>query len=604
MKINWKLTQYRWVLNILAIVFLLGFLAWTVVKFENSQASSPVTQEHWGVFVFSDYLTLMAGERFYEGESFYDYSLQNMTVGYKEFSRGWYHYQVPLTNPNSSIYYTHSGPMDGVINGVLRHFGITELTRFLEINAFLLTLSLGFWYVSASLLFGRVIGLISLIFIGTALSTVHFASTICGHGHEWFFAFGAVLLFLLAERAPPRRVWKGLGYGGAWMLTFLQATVTTEFIPWLQIFFIGYLWVSRGNPLRAWKLMLFMLSASAVSLLVHWGIVASCFGGLHNWATDITAGLARRTTGFLQAEETAWRYFDLKQTIPFLNDELKYRIGMDFIDMGILLALVVGIHFLRRSNLAVDKVKQLSAQTKLLLVFLIGGFAFQAVFIQATVSQTQQMFKTVLPFAGLLIGFSAVMVFRYLITSNKSWFVIVLGVLVFCIVAFPMARDRSSSFDPIHQSYTAQYYGRSQPELRILANFVKENTLYGDIILSNIDTWSAGHPRYPFPAYEYLSDRRFETTRDTPSVKRAVEELEGIRQALPETNPASKVSLYLLIEDESNRAQFGEFARSIGELQYVLDTEAYWNEHSGGIPAGERKIKYYLYDINPAQVIK
>ncbi|MFC1990741.1 hypothetical protein ACFLU9_01145 [Chloroflexota bacterium] len=579
------------------------FLGWNLVKFENEYATSPVAHDHWGVFSFSDYLTMKAGERFYEGETRDDYILSNMTVGYKEFSRGWYHYQVPLTNPNSSIYYTHSGPMDGVINGILRHFGITELTRFLEINAFLITLAMGFWYVAASLLFGRAVALISLLFMGTALSTVHFASTICGHGHEWFFAFGAVMLFLLAERAPPGRVWpRILGYGGAWVLTYFQATVTNEFILWLQIFFIGYLWISRGNPLKAWKLILFMGSASVISVCVHWLIVAISFGGFNNLIADLTAGIGRRTTEFLLAEEPQFKYFNIRQTIPFLNGELKFRIGMDFIDMGILIALVLGIFFFLKRSLSVDKIKQFSAQNKLILVFLIGGFAFQAIFIQATVSQTGQMFKTVLPAAGLLIGYAAVMVFRYLTPSRKTWFVITPAILIFCIIAIPMVKERGRSFDPNQDSLPLVYYGRTQSELRILADFVKENTLYGDIILTNIAAAEAGHPRYPFPAYEYLSQRHLEISRDIPRAQQAVAELEGIRQALPETNPASEISLYLLIEEGSNKAQFGEFARSTGELKHVFDTGAWWNEHGGGVPAGERKMVFYLYKINPAQV--
>ena len=602
MRVVSNLTKHHWILDIVAIAFLVGLLGWHIMRLEERPNSYPLPEEQWGVFVFSDYLTMEAGERFYNGESFYDYTLQNMTVGYKEFSRGWYYYQVPLTNPNSSIYYTHSGPMDGVINGVLRHLGVTELRRFSEVNAVLVVLSLGFWYVSSSLLFGRLVGLISLLFIGTSLSAIHFASTISAHGQEWFYAFGAIMLFLLAERLSSQRIVKWLGYAGAWVLTFLQAQNTTEFIPWLQIFFIGYLWISRGNPFKAWKLILFMLSASAISLLVHWGIVASCFGGLQNWFTDITAGLARRTTGFTLAEETAWKGFDLRQTIPFLNGELKYRLGMDFVDMGILLALVIAIYFVIRHNLKESQAKQLSAQTKLLLVFLVGGFAFQAVFIQATVSQTQHMFKTVLPFAGLLIGFSIVMIYRYLIPRAQTWFVIMPAILILCIIAVPMVKERGDSLDSANDHYPDEYYGRSQAELRILTDFVRENTLYGDIIITNIEAAQAGFPSYPFPAYEYLSNRRFEITKDITQFQNAIDELEIIRLSLAETNPASRVSYYLLIDEYSNNQEFIEFSRSTGEVRYVLDTEQWWNEHNGGTPANERNRVFSLYKIEPEKV--
>ncbi|MBM3131677.1 MAG: hypothetical protein FJZ95_01415 [Chloroflexi bacterium] len=595
MKADSGLAKYRRMFDILAVIFLISLLSWHVIRLERESNSSPVQEEPWGVFVFSDYLTLKAGARFYEGRSFYDYTLQNMTVGYPEFSRGWYHYQVPLTNPNSSIYYTHSGPMDGVINGVLQYMGVTSLTRMLEINAALLILALGFWYVSASLLFGKTVGLISVVFMGTSLSAVQFAETICAHGQEWFYAFGAVMLFLLAERATSGRWIKRVGYGGAWVFVFLQAQNTTEFIPWLQIFFIGYLWISRGNPLRAWKLILFMLSASAISLLVHWAIVAGCFGGISNWFRDVTAGLSRRTTGFTEAEEIAWKNFDIRETIPFLHKDLKYRIGMDFVDTGILLALIIGAYYLVRRVLPHGKVRELSAQTKLLLVLLLGGIAFQTVFIQGTVSQTQHMFKTVIPFAGLLIGFACVMVFRYLFISKKNLIIVIPAVIIFLIVSVPIVRDRGDAFEDANLHFPDDYYGRSQAELRILTSFVRENTSYGDIIITNT----------AIPAYEYLADRRFEVVNDISSVKSAIAAIEDIRQSLPDSNPASKISYYFLLSTESNAEElqgFGEFAKSVGKLQCTLDTEGWWIRHNGGMPDGERKVAFYLYKINSVLV--
>jgi hypothetical protein len=81
-----------------------------------------------------------------------------------------------------------------------------------------------------------------------------------------------------------------------------------------------------------------------------------------------------------------------------------------------------------------------------------------------------------------------------------------------------------------------------------------------------------------------------------------VKEFERIRQSLPAANPASKVNLYLLIDEQSKGGEFGVFARYVGELKAVLDTEKWWIEEEGHMPPSERKARFYLSEIDPAQV--
>jgi len=520
-------------------------------------------------------------------------------------ARGWYYYEAPQTVPSSAIYYTHYGAVDSIINGLLRHLGITDLLTFYKIAAFASVLSLGFWYASASMLFNRIIAFVSLLFIGTTLSFLRLTSTIAFYPYEFLFAFGAVFLFLLAERRTKGPMGRSIAYGGAWLLVFLQASSSLEFIPWLQVFFIGYLWVSRGRFLNGWRVMLLMASAPILALVLHVFQVACALGWFHNAFIDLSFAVARRTTGFELAVETPFREFQMSQTVPFLNERLKVIARIDFIGLAILLLLNCGILLRSRRWLPNGEPKRMWAQYKLLLVFLIGAVVFFAIFIQATVTQANVVLRLLLPFLGLLIGYSMVIVVMYLVRTRERWPLKTLALAIFLVPMSSVMQfkvmDRTP-FDVRWYFHPPAYFGRTTDEVRVLASFLRQNTSYGDIVLTSIDTGDTGHPYYPHPAYEYLSQRRIEVSKDVPEVVRDVKQLEGIRQSLPAANPASRVNLYLLTDEQSNGGQLGAFARYIGELKGVLDTEKWWIEEEGHMPSSQRKANFYLYKIDPAQV--
>ncbi len=235
--------KHKWiVLDVFAIFFVGLVFAWTLAKIEGRLLPYPPIGEWWGLHSFSDFLTLLAGKRFYEEGFISNYFLPNMTVGYNEFTRGWYYYQVPQIVPNSAIYYTHYGSLDCIINGVLRYFGVTELKTFYIIAAGISVSSLALWYFAASMLFTRLVAFISLLFIGTSAVFLMQAETLGVHSYSFFLAFGTVFLVVLANKITTTQWTKTLAYTGAWLLTFLQANSNPEWLPWHAVF----LWVISG----------------------------------------------------------------------------------------------------------------------------------------------------------------------------------------------------------------------------------------------------------------------------------------------------------------------------------------------------------------------
>ena len=84
------------ILDIFAILFVVWLFAWNIGKINVKVTTQPYASERWGNASFSDFLTLKAGKRFFEEGIATHYWTSNMTVGFKEFSRGWYSYQARL----------------------------------------------------------------------------------------------------------------------------------------------------------------------------------------------------------------------------------------------------------------------------------------------------------------------------------------------------------------------------------------------------------------------------------------------------------------------------------------------------------------------------
>ena len=362
--------------HLLALLFLVSILIWTFAKIDQPAYTQPDGGRNLSFTPFNDYLILMGGEHFYEEGYAKNYFLSNMTVGYPEFARGWYAYQTPLTDvPNARIYYTHYGSYDAIMLGLLLNMGITELPDLYKVMTIFSIIALALWYMSATRLFGSVIALISLLFMGTSLVFLRFIDNVSVYTYDVLLAFGAALLFILVERKKDMsKLRRWVAYGGVWILAFLLAGNSPEFVPWLILVLIGYLWAGLGKQVwRRWKTAALLVVAPALAQLIHFFQVSVALGGMRNTFIDFAAALTRRTAGFGLAEETGYREYTLSRALLKIEGDLWSTLRIEFIGLVALLALSWWLTDRLSRNCSTEVREQLWYRFKLLLVFFVAG---------------------------------------------------------------------------------------------------------------------------------------------------------------------------------------------------------------------------------------
>jgi len=575
---------------LLALLFLISILIWTFAKIDQPAYTQPDGGSVLSFTPFNDHLILMGGKHFHE-EGFADnYFLANMTVGYPEFARGWYAYQTPLTDvPNARIYYIHYGSYDAMMIGLLFKMGVTELPDLYKVMTIFSIIALALWYGLATRLFGRVIALISLIFMGTSLVFLRFIDNVSVYTYDILFAFGAALLFVWVEQKQDiTKLRRKVAYAGVWILAFLLAGNSPEFVPWLILVLIGYLWVELGKQVwRRWKTAVLLVAAPVLAQLIHFFQVSVALGGLKYAIIDFTAALTRRTAGFALAEETGHRHFTLTEAISKINGDLWAVLRLEFIGLVALLALSWWLTHRLSRNCSTEAREQLWYHWRLLLVFFVAGISMWVLMIQSTVTQAGSVYRTILPFVGLALGYCLINIVRYLRLHQESLALKVIISVALLIIIVPTLHDRLSGrpfqFEQ-HQQRMDMYYGFYPQEIRMLGSFLREKTAYGDIVLTDFRVAETGHPRYPFPGYEYESNRRIEVARNVDQTTIALSELEQVRASLPANNPASNVQFYLLVDEGSLEEDFGKFAQQVGDLQDTLYETDYWINLYGTVP--------------------
>ena len=576
--------------HLLALIFLISILIWTFAKIDQPAYTQPDGGSNLSFTPFNDYLILMGGKHFHEEGFAENYFLANMTVGYPEFARGWYAYQTPLTDvPNARIYYTHYGSYDAIMMGLLLKMGITELPDLYKVMTIFSIIALALWYGVATRLFGHVVALISLLTMGTSLVFLRFIDNVSVYTYDVLLAFGAALLFVWVEqRQDITNLRRKAAYAGVLILAFFLMGNSPEFVPWLTVFFIGYLWAGRGKQVwKRWKTVVLLVAAPVLAQLIHFLQVSVALGGMRNTLIDFTAALTRRTAGFGIAEETGYREYTLGRALLKIEGDLWSTLCIEFIGLVALLALSWWLTDRLSRNCSTEAREQLWYRFKLLLIFFVAGISMWLLMIQSTVTQAGSVYRTILPFVGLALGYCSINIFRYLRLHQEplAFRIIIFAVLLTIVV--PTFQDRFSGrpfqFEQ-HQQRMDMYYGIYPEEIRMFGSFLREKTAYGDIIITDFRIAETGHPRYPFPGYEYHSDRRIEVARDVSQATIALGELNQVRASLPATNPASRVQFYLLVDEGSIEEDFGKFSRQVADLQDTLYETDYWMKLYGTVP--------------------
>jgi hypothetical protein len=583
-----KSFQSRW--HLLALAFFIGLLLWAFIKIDQPAYTQPEGGETLSFTPFNDYLILMAGEHFNAGGYAKNYFLANMTEGYPEFARGWYAYQTPLTGvPNAAIYYTHYGSYDAMVLGLLLKMGITGLPDKYKIMTVLSLFALALWYILATRLYGNITAVISVFIMGSSLVFLRFIDNVSVYTYDILLSFGAALLFLWVEQqqnATGTR--RNAAYIGVWLLEFFLMGNSPEFVPWLFIFFIGYLWAAYGKKVwRRWKTIVILITAPIAAQAIHFVQVAVALGGVNNAFIDFTAALTRRTTGFGLAEETGYRGYSIREAILKMNGDLWSTLHVEFIILAVLLIFSWWLTRQLKRFLPDSSGDRLWFQWKMLLVFFVGGIAFWFLMLQSTVTSAGSAYRSILPFIGLAAGYSSVNVFQYLRFHREPKALRAIALVLLIIIIAPILQDRLSG-RPFqfkeHKQNPAMYYGVYPEEIKMLGSLLKEEVNYGDIVITDFRVAETGHPRYPFPGYEYYSGCRIEVARNVQQATDAINKLGEIRASLPAGNPASRVQFYLLFDEGCIGSDFDRFAQRVGELKTVFYEDDYWADVYGKVP--------------------
>jgi hypothetical protein len=564
---RWR--RFWWIADLRAGIFLLFLLVWSFGKINFAPTPDAMLQERWSMASFSDFLTQLAGQRFHETGFFSNYLLSNMTVGYPEFSRGWYFYQVPPVSQNSAVYYTHYGSFDAVVNGIARHLGLTGIYNFYRLIAVFSVVSLGLWYCAARSIFGRAVGLVSLLFAGTAVIYLRFIESNASYSWDLVLAFAAAFFFRWAVVRPRPRRTGAAAFAAAWLLALLQALNSPEWALWLQFFFLGCILAFRGNPLpvafrwydasagRRWRgfkpvwssharLWLSMLSAPALAFFLRLAQNAWCLGGIGPMFADLTAAIQRRSIGFGMAVESPVRGMGLTDVIPAINSHLSTTAHLSLVELSLLVLLAaVGFLFLRQD--AGFKARY-RPQLVVSAALLCGAVSFWMALPQATVTSPDTTLRLILPFAGVLFGVTGMLGYEVLRTRRQYLFR-GLFAAAFLVLAFSLLFQRlaATPFDvPRWHVQGPPYTGLQPAGIHAVSQFIREKTAYGDIIITGIDTGQTGHPSYPHPSWEYYSQRRVEVVKSAREAADRIRDFEATRRSLDSSNPASRVNYYLL----------------------------------------------------------
>jgi hypothetical protein len=338
---------------------------------------------------------------------------------------------------------------------------------------------------------------------------------------------------------------------------------------------------------QRWRSAVLIITAPVVGQAVHFIQVAVGLGGIGNAFVDFSSALMRRTTGFRLAEEIDYRGYTVGEALRKIESDLWHNMRFEIVILAALLAVSGWLAWrLRRGNRA-DTSAGLWPQWRLLLVFFLAGVAFWVLMLQSTVSQAGSAYRPALPFFGLAAGYCVINVYRYLRLNSEKLAVRLLVLLAVVIIVAPTLQDRLSG-RPFRFTGSDQrldmYDGIYPAEIKMLGGFLRGSTEYGDIIITNLRVAETGHPRYPFPGYEYESGRRVEYTKDIGQAVTAIIEFTDIRGGMAADNPASRVAFYLLVDDGSIGGDYGRFAQSVGGPATTFYAADYWTGLYGTVP--------------------
>jgi len=226
---------------------------------------------------FTDLLTLIASENFLE----HGFTTLNFLPVFD-----------PQINPGNITFYTHYPPLSVIFNALLMKMGIHSLPLLRLFPILAGVLFLVFWVRSVRLLVDETSAYISGLFIMTSsLFTKWLPSLFC-YSYDYLLVSIAIYAFLsacLSTNVPRQKRYLAL----CWLSTWIQSLVSFEFILFLQIFYFGYVLLSRPKLPRSFLFALPIAPLAGFSLHLFQNFLAIGPSAI----TDLASAFLARTQG-------------------------------------------------------------------------------------------------------------------------------------------------------------------------------------------------------------------------------------------------------------------------------------------------------------------
>lgn len=417
-------------------------------------------------------------------------------------------------NESNLGYEPHYPSLSAAINGALiRRFGENlALLRGIAIAFSVPALLL--WYAVCRHFFVRPVALAGMVFIGASVSYLEFVDCLSPYSYSEFFRLGAMASFLYSERLLSRRkAWaSGLFIGLTWILTFLEAMNSNDYIVFLQIFFVGYYILDRRRPFPYLKCAI-LASAAAGAFALRFYQISLVLGSgdaVQEWTSrsllsgEKTAPLQKGIGAFL----SFWTYFARTMEDHMVRSNFGFGFGAVFLMLAWCWALLESY-----GDRLFAPGRQSWTLGRVFLLFLVPSLSWWILFS----NHTAAFFYTprhIYPFLGALLGTAFYIALRAVREKRSPFHVWAGGFALAGILWSPVLltgkylKEYPNLINPQARAQMGDWKDLTTQDIgKWTENFeaLREVTDYGDVII-----FMDKRGEYAGDFFEYPSQRRLE----------------------------------------------------------------------------------------------
>lgn len=273
------------------------------------------------------------------------------------------------------FYYTHFPPIPNYLGGVIWKLGGRSLLSYKLFNIFMAAL----FVVGVYAVFYRLMNppfalcITGMLILQTMLYSL--TSTQPSVIADVLYIWSVFMVLLAVERSGS----KGLFFAGAWVLNFLNAYSSFEFIVAALVLATGVIWMKMKR--NRWQWTIFLASAPVVAIGLHFFNNAWVLGGIGNAYQDLAQAFAWRTVDAGRGTDYLQRIAGGLSGYPFyLLERVQHHYGRLW-PAGVL-ALTIGAFTFKT-----EKRSQHVTFGKLVGLFAVANASFWFLFPQLTAIQ-------------------------------------------------------------------------------------------------------------------------------------------------------------------------------------------------------------------------